>query len=150
MAVPPAQARESAAGRVTGGAVGGLAGGVRAQTARAAVPPATFAFNYTIHDGVLRVVPASDGYLLVRAAVGPIDRLVLPTAHLVRGTPAELRVPDGATSMLLIFAARPVQEDSSTDRLERAPRRTEQSGSVIDPEPSVNSRLEVRISVGGQ
>jgi hypothetical protein len=148
---PPAQASTSAARDV---AVNGVVGGVpapRALAARApAAPPGRFAFDYSIHDGVLRIVPGSDGYLLVRAVVGPIDRLVLSTAHVVRGTPAELRVPDSATSMVVLFSARPVQEDSTDDLTARATSRTEQTGSVEDPRPSVNSRLEVRIVVSGK
>ena len=146
-----------------GGARDGLAGGVvgaavsptapptpRALAARAPLAPGRFAFDYSIHDGVLRIIPGSDGYLLVRAIVGPLDRLMLPSAHLVRATPAELRVPDGATSILVLFSARPVQEDSTEDLATRASPRTEAAGTVEDPRPTVNSRLEVRIALGGK
>lgn len=109
-----------------------------------------FAFDYSIHDGVLRITPGSDGYLLVRANVGPIDRLILSTAHVVRATPAELRVPDGASFVVVLFSARPVQEDSTDNLAARATLRTEAAGTVEDPRPSVNSRLEVRIAVSGK
>lgn len=115
--------------------------------ARAAVAPGRFFFDYTIHDGVLRIIPGSDGYLLVRALVGPIDRLVLSTAHVVRPTPAELRIPDGANAMVILFSTRPVQEDSTDDLADRASPRTGVSGTVEDPRPSLNSRLEVRINL---
>jgi hypothetical protein len=141
---PAAVARNGAIGAVPG------VSATRALAARVPPPPARFSFDYSIHDGVLRIVPGSDGYLLVRAVVGPIDRLVLSTAHVVRATPAELRVPDGAASMVVLFSTRPVQEDSTDDLAARASPRTEQSGTVEDPRPSVNSRLEVRIVVSGK
>jgi len=149
-AAPPPAPQPAAAAR--DGVVAGVPGGVPAPraAARLSPPPGRFSFDYSIHDGVLRIVPGADGYLLVRAVVGPIDRLVLSTAHVVRATPAELRVPDGAASMLVLFSVRPVQEDSTDDLAARASQRTAQSGTVEDPRPSANSRLEVRIVVSGK
>jgi hypothetical protein len=161
-----AEQNKTAAGPVGGGGAArdgtaaGFAGGAvsppspppaaRALAARAPLPPGRFAFDYSIHDGVLRIIPGADGYLLVRAIVGPLDRLMLPSAHLVRATPAELRVPDGATAILVLFSSRPIQEDSTEDLATRASPRTESAGTVVDPNPSVNSRLEVRIALSGK
>jgi len=147
--VPPQSAtafRDGAPG--AGGASAGALAAPRALGARPAAPLARFAFDYSINDGVLRIVPQADGYLLVRAVVGPIDRLVLPTARLARDAPANLRVPDGATAMLILFSARPVQEDSTEDLATSAAPRTGFSGTVEDSRPSTNSRLAVRITVG--
>jgi len=50
----------------------------------------------------------------------------------------------------VLFSVRPVQEDSTDDLAARASQRTAQSGTVEDPRPSANSRLEVRIVVSGK
>jgi hypothetical protein len=114
-------------------------------TARVAPPLAgRFAFDYSLNDGVLRIIPQADGYLVVRSTENGDDRILLRAAHVTRTSPVQLRVPDGASSLLIVLSARPVQEDSVGDL---AATRTEASGTIEDPRPSAASRLEVRIRV---
>lgn len=118
----------------------------RATAARIAPPAGPLAFDYSIHDGVLRVAPAVDGYLIVRAAMGTEasgeDRLMLRTSHVTRTSPLVLSIPEGAASLLLVLSARPVAEDSVGELAARAAPRTEMSATVSTPG---SSRLEVRI-----
>jgi hypothetical protein len=103
--------------------------------------------EYSIHDGILRVVPAVDGYMIIRAVIGTEtsgdDRLVLRTSHVTRASPLVLSVPDRTASLLVVLSPRPVAEDSVGNLAARTPARTQTSGAVTSS--AGDPRLEIRI-----
>ena len=115
-----------------------------------AQPLGPLAFDYSIYDGVLRIVPVADGYLLVRATVHDDDRVLLRSSHVKGSSPVQLSVPEGATILLISLSPRPVPEDSSENAETRVATRTDVSGHLVDPRPALTSRLEARIRLGGK
>lgn len=122
-----------------------------ARVAPGAVPfQGRLAFDYSVNDGVLRIVPVADGYLLVRATVHDDDRLLLRSSHVTGSSPVQLSVPEGATILLISLSPRPVPEESSEAAEARVATRTDLSGHLEDPRPALTSRLEARIRLGGK
>ncbi len=125
MASKTREADQAANGRVAGAAALGL----RATVSKAA----RFAFDYALEPGrQLRITPATDGYLSV-------DVAGLRAEPVMAGISISFRIPNSTDAVSISFSALP--NPPSTP----ASLRDQPSGTVEDPNPSVNSHLEVTI-----
>ena len=114
-----------------------------------------FAFVYRIEpERYISITVAGDGYLRVETPTPP---LMADNLHVPDGSTTRLKIPDGAQELTITFAATaPSAENLVSGRRAGAfgrladrltAKKDEASGSVEDPNPSVNSRLVVTVQL---
>jgi hypothetical protein len=116
-------------------------GGVAAARLVAPPKPARFAFDYVIQpDRRVQITAVGDGYLQVTAGA----QIVFPASgdgRVLSGSVTNLEAPNGATELSISFSAQPGVAAAPVSRLQAT------SGTVEDPNPSLNSRLSVTVPV---
>jgi hypothetical protein len=131
-----------------GGGRGGAARAPRAfapQAAPAPVPAAKvsiprFAFDYDVSpEGVLKVVPAADGFLTV-IPIAATPAQLFSNRPLRSGVATEIQLPADAASVMVIFSAR----ETAGGTVAGTPG-DPRSGTKADPSPSLNSSLMATI-----
>jgi hypothetical protein len=118
--------------------IGGFAPGPALKAESAA---AGFGLNYSVTaEGKLRVVALANGFLSVGAAgqVQVLNRAV------TAGASTEVEMPEGATSAIVVFSAQAVTD--SILSITKSPEAAD-AGTVTDPNPSPNSRLEAIVPI---
>jgi hypothetical protein len=106
----------------------------------------SFAFNYEItSDHKVRVTPASGGFLSVSAIAGASPKLLAANQPARPGAVSEFEIPSDGTLVTVILSVQPVPQEAPGATFGGA--LDGPSGTKIDPNPTVNSRLTAVIPV---
>ena len=141
----PAAAGRGGRGGGGGGGVGGNLGANRiVASPQAAVAPVRFAFDYSVTpQGILRIVPASNGFLTVGANNGSTLSTLFNSRSIKAGSVTEVPLPADCVSALVIFSAREMPGGfQNVTSPPDAP-----SGSKSDPNPTPDSVLIAMVPV---
>ena len=121
------------------GAVSGFVQGPALLKAESA--GAGFGFDYSMTpEGKLRVVPSANGFV----SVGAMGQVVISNRALTAGSAMETELPEGSTSAIVVFSAQSITD--SVLSITKSPAEAD-AGTVTDPNPSPNSRLEVIVPI---
>jgi len=132
-------------GGAGGGGIGGNLGANRiVASPQAAVAPVRFAFDYSVTpEGILRIVPASAGFLTVEVSNGTGYTALFSGRPVAAGSVNEIMLPPDAVSALTIFGLRaPASGENIVHGAMDPP-----SGTKFDPNPTPNSILVSEIPV---
>jgi hypothetical protein len=111
--------------------------------------PARFAFDYRLSpEGVLRIEPASGGFLTVQVNSATAATVLFSGRPVQAGSATEIGLPADTVSATVIFAAQAAAANVSSSTVTGAP--DPPSGGKSDPNPSPNSRLIAVIPVNLQ
>jgi len=112
--------------------------------------PARFAFEYRIESGRLTIRPAANGFLRVTAATAQGSTPIFPESgdgQVRAGAALDVAIPDTATSLDVVFTARPPERSIQTLNDQLEPDARPSPGTVEDPNPSPDSRIQIRVRV---
>jgi len=119
----------------------------RAETQGALVQ--RFAFNYEVTaDRKLRITPASNGFISVRAVEGASSEVLTGNQAARPGMTSEFDVPASATLVTVTFSAQPAPQEAVPATMGGA--LDPPSGSKADPNPTAESRLTAVIPLASK